>query len=231
MRAPSPPRSPVAAALLAVLTGLLLAAGGALAYVRTEIGSDRAFSGRLVSALDDPAVRGLVADRSVDALLDRGPGDLLAVRPLLSTVVEAVVAGAPFRRLATIGVADAHRGLVARRGSVALTVERTGQLLLTAVRSVSPAVAARTPAEVRPLLTRVNPDNPVLRASATPSTSRDGAGRSSPARWWRRWPRWSSPRTAAGPSGTSGPRWPARARWSPASSRSVRPSPSATSRA
>src|SRR4051794_768816 len=116
MRAPSPPRSPVAAALLAVLTGLLLAAGGALAYVRTEIGSDRAFSGRLVSALDDPAVRGLVADRSVDALLDRGPGDLLAVRPLLSTVVEAGGAGAPFPPPAPVRVAHPPRGAAAGRG-------------------------------------------------------------------------------------------------------------------
>ena len=82
------------AAVLAALAGLLLAAGASLGYVRAELVGERAFSERLVSSLDDRAVRAVVARRTVDALVDGSASDLLAVRPLALAAVEGLV-GSP----------------------------------------------------------------------------------------------------------------------------------------
>src|SRR3954454_16493838 len=148
---------------LAAVACVLLALGGLLLYVKLEIGREQPFSGRLTSALDDPAVRGVAADRTVDGLISGSAADLLAVRPLLSVAVEALVGTASFKRVATIGVAHAHRELVTERGSVVVELERAGRLLVGSVRGVSRVVARRTSGDPHPLLTRVEHDNVVLR--------------------------------------------------------------------
>ncbi|MGH2838224.1 MAG: hypothetical protein ACRDJY_07750 [Thermoleophilaceae bacterium] len=44
-----------------------------------------------------------------------------------------------------------------------MELEGSARLLVGAVRSMSPAVAERTSGELRPVLTRVNKDNVILR--------------------------------------------------------------------
>ena len=67
------------AVALVALAAVLLAYGGMLLYVKQEIGREQVFAARLVSSLDDPAVRGVVAERSVDALVNGSAADLVAV--------------------------------------------------------------------------------------------------------------------------------------------------------
>ena len=80
----------LAAVALCILAGILLAYGGTLLYVKQELGREKSFAARLVSSLDDPDVRGVVTERTVDAL-EAGPAsDLLPFRPLV------LAAAAPF---------------------------------------------------------------------------------------------------------------------------------------
>ena len=111
-----------AVVVLVAVAGLLLAVGGVLAYVRAEIVDERAFGERLVSALDDEAVRGVVAERTVDALVSASSGDLLAVRSLAVAAVDSVVGTPQFRRVAVLAAADAHRALVSGETSLLLKV-------------------------------------------------------------------------------------------------------------
>jgi hypothetical protein len=145
------------AALLAALAGLLLAAGASLGYVRAELVGERAFSERLVSSLDDRAVRAVVARRTVDALVDGSASDLLAVRPLALAAVEGLVGSPSFRRLAVSSARLTHRALVTGDTSLVVDLAGTGLLLHEALASVSPAVAARAPAGVRPRLAELDP--------------------------------------------------------------------------
>jgi hypothetical protein len=52
-----------ASGILAVLAVVLATAAAVVAYVRDEIVERDAFTGRVVSSLDDPPVRAFVADR------------------------------------------------------------------------------------------------------------------------------------------------------------------------
>src|SRR5436853_5089238 len=116
----------IAAIALSVLAGILLAYGGTLLYVRQELGREKPFAARLVSSLDDPNVRGVVAERTVDAL-EAGPArDLLPFRPVVLAAVDALVRTSPFKRIATFGIADAHRALVTEKSSVTVEVEGAG---------------------------------------------------------------------------------------------------------
>lgn len=155
-------RRGILAIALAALAGLLLAAAGALLYVRWEIADEQVFAARTVSALDEPAVREVVADRTVAALESHASADLLAVRPLVTSVVEGLAATRPFRRAATLGLADTHRALVAGDGSVIVRVAGTARQAISALRGVSPAIASRTSGDVRPVLTRIDRDNAAL---------------------------------------------------------------------
>ena len=101
-------------AILAVVAAVLATAAAVLGYVRDEIVERDAFTGRVVSSLDDPAVRGFVADRLSRVVAGAGDGDLVAVRPLVARVLEPLSSTPPFRRLATLAARDVHRDLVGR---------------------------------------------------------------------------------------------------------------------
>jgi hypothetical protein len=153
----------LAAAVLAALAALLLAVGGALLYVKEEVGREGPFARRLASSLDDRAVRGVVSERTVDALVSGSAADLVPFRPLLVTGVNALVGTDAFRRVMRFAIADVHRELVTGKGAVSVEVERAARELLGSLRSLSPAVARHAPADARPLLTRIDRDNGVLR--------------------------------------------------------------------
>ncbi len=123
-----------------------------LAYVRSEVAGERAFAGRLTAALDDGAVRAVVADRSVDALVGRASADVLAVRPLATAAVRALAATPAFGRIAARAATDVHRQVVGGRPEVVLRLDRGGPVLQDALRSVSPALAARTAEGATPVL-------------------------------------------------------------------------------
>jgi hypothetical protein len=89
----------VAASVVLVVVGAVLLFAGVVAlYAREEVIDRKAFADRAVAALDDDGVRHLVSREIVVNLVDRGSTDLVAARPLIESVVDAVVQTQPFRQ-------------------------------------------------------------------------------------------------------------------------------------
>jgi Short repeat of unknown function (DUF308) len=129
----------VAAAMVAV--GAIVAL-----YLKLEIADRDRFADRAVAALDDSAVRDVVARQIVVGVVERGSPDLISARPLLETAVETVVSTRPFRSLVRTTAQQAHSLLFDRGNAFVFDVADTGTVVLSAVRSLAPGVAARLPA-------------------------------------------------------------------------------------
>lgn len=136
---------------LAVLAAVCLVAGGIGAYADREVVDGDRFAARASQSLDDEAVREVIAEEIVGEALTKASPDLLAVRPVLLTAVEALTGSRQFRRLFELAVRDAHAVLVGeRRTSLILDLDRAGGLALQALREASPAVAEQVPEDVDP---------------------------------------------------------------------------------
>ena len=77
---------------------LFLLSGTVAFYARQQLIDERAFADRAVAALDDDRVRHVVGRELVVAAIERGSTDLVAARPMLESVVEALIGTEPFRR-------------------------------------------------------------------------------------------------------------------------------------
>jgi hypothetical protein len=132
-----------------VIATLLAAAATVAAvvavYLRAEVANRDAFADRAVAALEEPAVREVVARQVVVGVLERGSPDLLSVRPVLETAVQAVVGTSPFRSLVRGAALQGHHVLFDRGDAFVLDLADTGTVVLSAVRSLAPDVAARLP--------------------------------------------------------------------------------------
>ena len=159
-----------------MLASLALAAGALTFYMHEEIVDERVFSARATASLDEPVVRQVVAEQIVEALVEQGSMDLLTVRPLLQSAVEALVGTEPFRRLLAFALSDAHATLVGRRDvSVILDLERAGGFIIDALRSVSPQIAEAVPEDVSPRLAELS-DRDLEADSARTLARLSGAG-------------------------------------------------------
>ncbi len=114
-------------------------------YLRAEIADRDAFADRAVAALEDPAVRQVVARQVVVGVLERGSPDLLSARPLLESAVQTIVGTGPFRSLVRTAALQGHQVLFDRGDAFVLDLADTGTVVLSAVRSLAPNVAARLP--------------------------------------------------------------------------------------
>ena len=157
----------VAAAALALLAGMLVAAGGALAYVNRELAREDPFTARLSAALEDPAVRRVVADRTVDELTRGRAVDALALRPALAAAVGRVVATDAYAAVAAATARVAHRALVADDRAVALRLRLDEPRLTRAVGAVSPAAAERAAATRGVVVARLAAADGALTAGRT----------------------------------------------------------------
>ena len=85
----------VASGLLIALCALLLAVAAVTGYAdRVLFDADR-FAARTATALQDPDVRTVVAERVTDQLVLRNRPDLLTARPLIAGAVGGLVAATP----------------------------------------------------------------------------------------------------------------------------------------
>src|SRR4051812_20016688 len=79
-------------AVVLAVAAAVVAIGAILAlYLKMEVADRDRFADRAVSALDDSAVRDVVARQLVVGVVERGSPDLISARPLLETAVETVV--------------------------------------------------------------------------------------------------------------------------------------------
>jgi hypothetical protein len=142
------------AVALITLTAIVLAVTGISGYVRAEFTGREEFAHRVGSAVDEPAVRVLLAERVVDGITPLVAADALAVRPLLVAAVEALARTEPFRRVVLELARRRHGALVDGDGGVVFNLAARGGVLLDAVRSISPRTAEAIPRGIQlPILT------------------------------------------------------------------------------
>jgi hypothetical protein len=80
----------IPAVALVTRTAIVFALAGISGYVRAEFTDREEFAQRVASAVDEPAVRLVLAERVVDGLTPVVAADALAVRPLLVAAVESL---------------------------------------------------------------------------------------------------------------------------------------------
>ena len=145
---------------LGFLAAVCLLLGSLGLYARSEIIDERAFADRAAAALKDDAVRDALSRQVVDALVNEASADLLVVRPLLESAISALVGTPQFRDLFELAVRDAHGVMLGTDdSSVILELDRAGALLIDALRGISPQIARRIPADVKPTLARLDVDD------------------------------------------------------------------------
>ncbi len=143
----------IASAVLVVIGAVLLLAGTIAFYGRTEIIDREAFADRAVEALENDGVRELVGQQIVVNLVDRGSTDLVAVRPLLESVVGAVIQTDPFRRLFRAAALQTNQVFFEReRGNALFDLADATQVVRFGLKSVSPQVAKEIPENIEPKL-------------------------------------------------------------------------------
>ena len=144
---------------LVVLAALLLAVGTAAFYVRAEIVDSDAFADRALVALEDDNVRRVVRRELVTALIDRGSADLAAARPLLESVVDAVIDAQPFQSLFRRAAVQANRVFFVRdRENALVDISDAATLVDFGLRTVSPRLAEEVPTDIQPELATLSQD-------------------------------------------------------------------------
>jgi hypothetical protein len=108
---------------------------------------------RAVQTLDREGVRTLVGRQIVVYLVDRGSTDLVAARPLLESVVEAVLQTEPFRRVSRAAASETNRVFFVReRSNVLFDLSDAANVVQFGLRSVSPPLAKQIPSDLEPQL-------------------------------------------------------------------------------
>src|SRR5215218_1771444 len=148
-----------ASIVLVVFGALLLFAGTVTFYAREEVIDEQAFADRAVAALDDDGVRDLVSRAIVVNLIDRGSTDLVAARPLLESVVGAIVQTRPFKQVFRRAALEANKLFFVRdRSDTLLNLGDAATLVQFGVRSVSPKIGREIPADIDPELFTLDRD-------------------------------------------------------------------------
>ncbi|MGX6448621.1 hypothetical protein ACVU7I_11220, partial [Patulibacter sp. S7RM1-6] len=141
-------------ALLA-LAVIVLVAGIAAVYVRTELAEPEAFADRSVAALRSDAVQTVIAEEVAVDVLERQQPDLVAARPLVLTAIEAVLQTRQFERVFRRAAVTAHGVLLRGDTDVAVELGELRKVLLPAVRTASPKLARSLPEDLRPQIATI----------------------------------------------------------------------------
>src|SRR5215208_6162852 len=145
--------------VLAVIGAVLLFVGSVTFYAREEVIDREAFADRAVAALNDDGVRALVSREIVVNLIDRGSTDLVAARPLLESVVGAIVQTQPFKQVFRRAALEANKVFFVRdRSDTLVNLGDAATVIQFGVRSVSPKIGREIPADIDPDLFTLDRD-------------------------------------------------------------------------
>jgi hypothetical protein len=130
---------------LAVIGVVLFASSAALLIVRRGLFDSNTFADRLAGSLDDRRVSAYVADELTGAVLREKP-DLVAVRPILLSTVQGVVASDTFQGVVRATARQAHAAVLSKGGrNLLLSIPDFSVVLRGALANANPALAARVP--------------------------------------------------------------------------------------
>ena len=148
-----------ASIVLVILGAVLLFVGTVTFYAREEVIDREAFADRAVAALNDDGVRALVSREIVVNLIDRGSTDLVAARPLLESVVGAIVQTQPFKQVFRRAALEANKVFFVRdRSDTLVNLGDAATVIQFGVRSVSPKIGREIPADIDPDLFTLDRD-------------------------------------------------------------------------
>lgn len=133
---------------LALIAAAAVVVGGTCLYVRQELLNSHAFADRTVAALGHEAVRRVVSREIVVQVIDQGSSDLIAARPIITSVVDTVVATQQFRGLIRLAADQGHRLLFDRGGNVAFSLADAGTVVISALRTLAPNIARKVSPDV-----------------------------------------------------------------------------------
>jgi len=135
-----------ASVVLLVIASLAAVAGGVALYLRQEVVNPSAFASRTVEAMHQPALQRVVAREIAVQVVEASAQDLIAARPVIESVLQTVVASAPFGDLIKLAAEHGHRLLFeAKGGNVAFDVADAGTVVASAIRTLAPNFAAKIP--------------------------------------------------------------------------------------
>lgn len=158
----SSPARRIAAPALAVVAALVLLGSLVTGYAWRAVFDSDQFGERAAAALDEEAVRDEAARRITDQLIARKP-DLIAVRPVLESVVSGIAGSGAFQDLFQAGVADVHRSVFTRdKNTVTLTLSDIGATIRGTLEAVQPQLAKKIPAGIGADLLETDPPDALV---------------------------------------------------------------------
>jgi hypothetical protein len=147
-----------AAPVLAVLAAVVLLVGLVAGYARLTLFDSDEFSARATAVLEDDAVKSEIARRVTDDLVLNAQADLVAVRPLIESVVEGLVGAGVFRDLFHNAVRDVHGALFeGNQNTATLTLADVGVVVRGALQALAPGVAKKIPGGADTDVTPIEP--------------------------------------------------------------------------
>ncbi|HEY8000634.1 MAG TPA: hypothetical protein VID76_01780 [Solirubrobacterales bacterium] len=135
--------------VLAILAAVALLGAVVVGYANDTFLDADEFAKRATVALDDDAVAAEIATRVTDDIVLNAQGDLVAVRPLIESVVGGLVGGSVFQELFAHGVRDVHRAIFQHdKNTVALTLGDIGAVLKGAFQALKPSISKDIPLNI-----------------------------------------------------------------------------------
>jgi hypothetical protein len=134
---------------LAVAGALLLVVGVVLFYARTQVIEPEAFADHAEAALQDDEVRTVVSREIVVNVIETGSTDLVAARPVLESVVSALIDTEPFRRLFRQAAIEASLVFFDRdQDNLVFDLADASKLVRFGLKSAAPELAKEVPREL-----------------------------------------------------------------------------------
>ncbi len=155
MRAPVHTRRRLSAAL-ACIGAIAVLVGVPLTYAGHVLGSSAQFSTRATSLLNDPSIRALIEQRVADAAV-QSANVPQQFAPVVNRAVGIAVKTAAFRRIFDAAVSDLHESVfVGGSDTITLRLAHVGSVVVTALKQISPALAAQVPESVSHEVIRIS---------------------------------------------------------------------------
>jgi hypothetical protein len=131
-----------------IIGAVLLLLSLLMFWGRTTLFDADGFTDRATEAIENNAVRDLLADRLADQIIEHGATQLLTVRPLVQAVVSQAMLTRPFQAIYRNAVREAHRALMESDDALVLKAVDFMIVLSAPLESLDPKLATRLP-EIR----------------------------------------------------------------------------------
>ena len=158
--APIARRRRVAVIVLLVIGAITLPAAVVTAYIRDAVIDADEFAANADTALSTPEVQAAITTAVVDQIVEVDP-ELLAVRPLIESVVDGIVRSDVFGEIFTFAIKDLHRTVLTGDDTVTMKLADLLLVAKTQLTVLDPELGALIPDQLTDAIIEVQ-TNPVL---------------------------------------------------------------------